>query len=737
MRPFVFQLAQENHLRGWVINSDHGIIIEAEGKYSSLAVFISKLQKKLPPLAKVYSMELSFLPLVGYKSFEIRESEVKEEPTVLILPDIATCPECIKELFNPADRRYFYPFINCTHCGPRFTIIHKLPYDRPHTSMQSFQMCDPCRREYEDPADRRFHAQPIACPRCGPQVELWDEAGEARASSYEAIKLAADFLRQGEILAFKGLGGFLLAVDAHNENAVRDLRIKKQREEKPFALMFPNLDLVKRYCSVNVVEERLLTSPETPIVLLKQRPNINIAPSVAPNNPYLGIMLPYSPLHILLMKEFGAPIVATSGNISEEPIVIDEKDGLRRLKGIARYFLIHNRPIVRHMDDSIARVILGQQIILRRARGYAPLPIVFSKELPQILAVGGQLKNTIAFSLKNKVFLSQHIGDLETLEAYRVFIRMIEDMCSMYKLELKAIACDLHPDYTSTRYAHGLGLPVIGVQHHHAHMASCMGENELEGKVLGVCWDGAGWGMDGNIWGGEFFVGDYYTFDRIATFRSFALPGAEKAIKEPRRMALSILLSIYGKDLWAKGDLLNRLAFSEEQLRILNQILANRALSPLCTSVGRLFDAASSLIGLAQVNRFEGQAAMMLEFAVQDPIPKYYNFALDHTSPMVVEWSPIFEGIIDDIRKAKTPGEIAAKFHNTLGQIILRIAELAGRDKIVLTGGVFQNRYLTEVTYRLLKEHHFQVHIHQRIPPNDGGISLGQILVAASRVGLS
>jgi hydrogenase maturation protein HypF len=769
-RPFIYRLATQFELHGWVLNSSQGVFIEVEGMEENLNSFLLRLQREKPTRAIIQSMEFSFLDPVGYNSFEIRKSEEAGEKTVLVLSDIASCQECRGEVFDSTDRRLLYPFTNCTNCGPRFTIIEALPYDRPNTSMKAFKMCTECNYEYENPLNRRFHAQPNACPLCGPTLEFWTSGGEVIARGDHALFAAVKALKFGKILALKGLGGFHLIVDARNERAIAKLRERKRREEKPFALMFPSLDLVKRYCQVSPFEERLLLSPESPIVLLRKNPEANdLAPSVAPVNPYLGVMLPYTPLHHILMQELGFPIVATSGNLKDEPIVTDEREALVRLRGIGEMFLVHNRPIIRHVDDSVVRIAVGRELLLRRARGYAPLPInaVVAHgcvALPKILAVGAHLKNTVAISLKDQVFISQHIGDLETQEAYESFQRVIKDFKKLYEFEPEVIACDMHPDYLSTKYARSLDLPIIEVQHHHAHVAACTAENQLEGPVLGVSWDGTGYGTDGTIWGGEFLLADFASFKRVCHLRTFRLPGGEKAIREPRRTALGVLYELFGEEAMERIVMARHTSpllhtFGEEELRILVHMIRKDINSPLTSSVGRLFDAVAALIGLRGWVSFEGQAAMDLEYITRDGIKSYYPFEfLDLTEPVpslskdssriekepelhssvssspsyIVDWAPMILAILEDIRKGVPADEIATKFHNTLSEVVTSVANLLGMERIVLTGGVFQNGYLTERTCRRLEEEGFKSYIHQRVPPNDGGISFGQVAVAAA-----
>ena len=818
-RPFVFRLAAELHLSGWVNNSSQGVFIEVEGPRAALEQFFLRLDTEKPPRSFIQSLESSWLDAAGYKKFEIRESQTGGGKTALILPDIAACPDCLHEVFDPANRRYRYPFTNCTHCGPRFSIIESLPYDRANTSMRKFTMCPQCQAEYDDPRDRRFHAQPNACPVCGPHLELWEcgdvsplsKRGHVRAlQNADALLAAAEAIRQGQIVAVKGLGGFHLMTDTRNDKAVRLLRERKHREERPFALMFPSLKVIKVECKVSPLEKRLLHSSEAPIVLLKKIANrkSQIVNSVAPGNPNLGVMLPYTPLHHLLMTELGFPVIATSGNLSDEPICTDEHEALERLGGIADLFLVHNRPIVRHVDDSVVRVMLDRELVLRRARGYAPLPIQMqnvecrmrnaargdarpTKTLksairnPQsaiVLAVGAHLKNTVALSVGNQVFISQHIGDLETEQAHAAFRHVIADFEKLYEAEPQIIAADLHPDYLSTKYANemtgragspqpaddaiGTGLreasprrashPTtvchVGVQHHIAHVLSCMAENEIAPPMLGVSWDGTGYGLDGTIWGGEFFIVTDNNIERVAHLRPFHLPGGDKAVKEPRRTALGLLYEISGDKVFKQEKLATITAFSAAEMTTLKTMLAKKLNSPLCSSVGRLFDAVASLTNLRQHIRFEGQAAMELEFALEGvETEEAYELRISsqfaiHNSPrrslrqsrgpqsaIILDWSPMIEAILADVKRGVSVGKISAKFHNALVEAIIAIAKRVGQNRVVLSGGCFQNRYLTERAVRRLLAEGFRPYWHQRVPPNDDGIALGQVVAALRR----
>ncbi len=739
-RPFIYRLATQLGLKGYVLNSIPGVMIEVEGNKEKLNQFLLKIEQEKPVNAVVYSLEFSFLDPIGYQNFTIKESKQLKESSPIILPDIAVCPDCIQEMYDVHDRRYLYPFINCTNCGPRFSIIESMPYDRPGTSMKIFEMCDDCRREYQDPANRRFHAQPIACPKCGPQVELWDSGGKRVTIQYNAIEETTRRIQEGQIIAIKGLGGYQLLVDARNDKAVTNLRMRKHREEKPFALMLPSIDDIKRICIISNFEKRLLCSPESPIVLLRKRDshsNISaLSENIAPDNPYLGIMLPYTPIHHLLMNNLKIPIVATSGNLSEEPIAINESEALEKLGGITDFFLIHNRPIVRHVDDSIVRVIMGRELVLRRARGYAPLPIQFipedekiSEKYPKYLAVGAHLKNTVAVGDKNTAVISQHIGDLSTEESFNAFERVIEDLQKLYKIKPDTIITDFHPDYLSTKYAEGRDENILYVQHHEAHIAACRAENQITGAALGISWDGTGYGWDKLIWGGEFFISDEKAIEHVGQFRRFPLPGGELAIKEPRRSAVGALYEIFGNEIF-RWNYLYQDTFSELDLPVLQKMLEKRLNCPLTSSVGRLFDAIASLLNICQKITYEGQAAMMLEYVADRESKQSYGFEIRENKLLNIDWQLIFNEILEDIKNNVSIGTISMKFHHTLAEIILNIAKYLGIVKVALSGGCFQNAILLESTITLLEQHGFRVYWHQRVPPNDGGISLGQIALA-------
>ncbi len=732
-RPFIFRLSKELNLTGWVLNSSQGVFIEVEGSKTILDRFMLRIQSEKPDPAFIQSFEASFLDCVGYEGFSIRESRDEGAKTVLVLPDIATCPACLAEISDPNNRRFQYPFTNCTLCGPRYSIIQSLPYDRAQTTMSGFEMCQACAAEYQNPEDRRFHAQPNACPDCGPQLAAWDQQGNVLESGQDALLLSVEQLQAGKIIALKGIGGFQLLVDAGNAEAVERLRKRKKRNEKPFAVMIGSVTAVKQVCRVNAFEERLLCSAEAPIVILDRgdaSDRSSIAATVAPGNPTLGVMLPYTPLHHTLMSQMGRPIVATSGNISDEPICIDEDEALKKLSDIADFFLVHDRPIARHVDDSVVRMVKGREMMMRRSRGYAPMPITLKQKCSGVLAVGAHQKNSVALQIGNNAFVSQHIGDLETEESVVSFQEAITSLCRLYDAKPDLIVCDQHPDYISTRYAESTDIPVKQIQHHHAHVSACMAENQLEGPVLGVAWDGTGYGPDQTIWGGEFLLIGDQSYERVISLRPFRLPGSAKAVKEPRRSALGILFEIFGKSVLDMTHLPLMQSFSEKELQVLIGMLQTGFNSPQTSSIGRLFDAVASLIDLRQTISFEGQAAMELEFTthgLSDEV--HYTCSLADT----VDWAPMINELLDDIGNGTGPGLMALKFHNCLVEMIVQVAKKVDVEKVALSGGCFQNRYLTERSIDRLEAEGFRPYWHQRLPPNDGGISVGQLFAAGQK----
>lgn len=753
-RPFIHRLATEHELAGWVNNTSRGVQIEVDGDHGRLSNFLLRIEREAPVHSSIDSLEAEWLDPGGFRGFEIRESAATGNPTALIPPDTAICAECLREVLDPANRRHGHAFANCTHCGPRFSIIEDVPYDRARTSMKGFPMCAECRAEYENPRDRRFHAQPNACPSCGPQLALWDRAGAVLRTRASALRAAAEELRQGSIVAVKGLGGFHLMVVADHPVAVARLRRLKGREEKPLALMLSGVDAAREFCEVDPVEERLLCSPQAPIVLLRRhggdagRGPVPPLEGVAPGNPYLGVMMPTTALHHLLLREIRRPVVATSGNLRDEPICIDEREALERLGGIADVLLVHDRPIVRHVDDSVVRVVLGRELVLRRARGFAPLPVALPSSLDSgktVLAVGAHLKSAIALSVGSNAFLGQHLGDLETVQALEAHHRSVEDIQRLRRAPAEVVAADAHPGYASSRMAARLGRPVIPVQHHFAHLLSCLTENNLTAPALGVVWDGTGDGTDGTIWGGEFLVAREKGFERVGWMRTFPLPGGEAAVREPRRAALGLLFELFGEALWDMKDLPTLQAFTASERNVLRGALKGRINAPRTSSVGRLFDAVSSLTGLRQIAGYEGQAAMELEFAAESP-ESDVAFGADHSfvwrdagepdragrirPGMTADWGGMVRSMLDDRRTGMAPAIVARRFHEALARCVVPVAERVGLENVALGGGCFQNRLLAEMTVARLSEAGFRPCWHRRVPPNDGGLALGQVVAA-------
>jgi len=737
-RPFIYNLSQKHSLKGWVLNNEQGVFIDAEGEDGNLDRFIQEIPKLAPPLSRIETFQVNYLEPIGYHLFEIRKSEEAKDKFVLISPDVATCDQCFSELFSPQNFRYRYPFINCTLCGPRFTIIKDIPYDRPKTTMEPFQMCSHCQSEYENPSDRRFHAQPNACPTCGPSLRLVDREG--KEISGDPIEETLALLEKGQIVAIKGLGGFHLACDAKNQEAVSTLRSRKYREDKPFAVMCQDIEEIRRHCELSLEEERLLLSTARPIVILKRKKGGEIAPAVAPYQHTLGVMLPYSPLHHLLLQGALKTLVMTSGNISDEPICYKNEEAFRRLSKIADYFLFHNRDIHIRCDDSVTRVVDAKPYILRRSRGYVPFPIKLSFPIEQILACGGELKNTFCLTRDRYAFLSHHIGDLENIETLASFEEGIEHVKKLFYIEPKAVVYDLHPDYLSTKYALSLpDLPKVGVQHHHAHIVSCMVENGIEGEVIGVAFDGTGFGTDQTIWGGEFLKADRKDFVRIAHLKPVPMPGGTMAIKEPWRMAMAYLEEAFGGE-WSnlKIDFLKRIDLKKWD--ILKTAIQRRLNTPLTSSMGRLFDAVSSLLSIRDHANYEGQAAIELEMIADEAVRGSYSFHIVHKEEgtMWIDLSETIREIIYDLEEGLPTPEISGKFHQTISRLITDTCKIIrsreGLNRVVLSGGVFQNTLLLSQVTGELKESKFEVYTHHLVPTNDGGISLGQAVVAHMRL---
>jgi hydrogenase maturation protein HypF len=738
-RPFVYALAARHRLGGFVRNRAGTVAIEVEGEPAALDRFVTDLAGRPPPLARIEHLSCEPLPPRGDREFRIADSEAGAPGDVFISPDVATCADCRAELFDPADRRYGYAFLNCTNCGPRLTIITGAPYDRSRTTMAAFPMCPACRAEYDDPTNRRFHAQPTACPACGPHLRLLDADGQLLRSA-DPIGSFAQALLAGQVGAMKGLGGYHLACDARSAAAVAELRRRKHRDEKPFAVMLPDADAAAALCEVGPVERELLHSPQAPIVLLRKRAVGPIADGVAPRNPWLGVMLPYAPAHHLLMREVGgAPLVMTSGNRSDEPIAYRD-DAPEKLAGIADLFLTHNRPIHVRCDDSVTRVVDGIELPVRRSRGYAPrpVPLPFACGRP-VLAVGGQLKATFALGRGNHAFLSHHLGDLDHFEAYRAFEHDLPLFEQLVGFTPECLVCDLHPDYATTRYVEGradrTGRPLLRVQHHHAHMASCMAENGLTEPVVGVTLDGTGYGPDGAIWGGEFLTGDYRHYRRAAHLRYVRMPGGDQAVREPWRMAVAHLLDA-GRD-----DPPATLAVPAADLRVVRQMLDRGLNAPPTSSAGRLFDAVAALAGVRHRVSYEGQAAIELErLAAETPADGIYPFeiaaGLEGQHPeLVVDTRPLVRAVASDADAGTEAPVIARRFHTTVAEVIAavcgRVRADTGLGAVVLSGGVFLNAVLTTEVCARLRRDGFRAYRHRLVPPGDGGLSLGQLAVAA------
>lgn len=736
-RPFVYRLAANAGLTGWVQNTPAGVFIEAQGPDGELAAFLCNLREQAPPLAVITAVESKEIPTKDEAAFTILASGAGEN-SIQIAPDGDVCDDCLRELFDPGDRRFRYPFINCTNCGPRFTIITGVPYDRPFTTMAAFPLCPECRSEYENPGDRRFHAQPVACPVCGPRLELQDAAGSVVDGN--PLDTAIALLREGKIIALKGLGGYHLAVDACNADAVRELRVRKKRDEKPFAIMSATVADVAGYALFDGTEQRLLEGPEKPIVILRKRTGNSIAPLVAPANGYFGVMLPSTPLHHLLLRDSFRALVMTSGNLSDEPIAYRDDDARARLNGIADFFLVHNRGIHTRTDDSVIRVFQGKPIFLRRSRGYVPRAIVLPAAQDSVLAVGAELKGTVCLTRGDRAFLSQHIGDLQNDAVLRSLEETVDHLQRILAIRPALVAHDLHPDYLSTVYAQDRpDLPRFPVQHHHAHLASCMAENGLDGDVIGVIFDGTGYGTDGTIWGGEFLVGGYRGYRRRGHFRQVPLPGGDAAVREPFRMALAYLYAAFGRELFDLPlPLLGEIP--AEQRGLFSAMLEKRLNSPLTSSCGRLFDAVASLVGLRQRVSYEGQAAIELEaLAEQSETCSVYPFAIEEAENVTtLDFAPLFRGMARDVAAGRERAELARAFHNTLAGATAAVCDgirrETGIERVVLSGGVFQNKLLTEGILTLLAERGFRVFTQRLAPPNDGGLALGQAIIAGRSI---
>ena len=732
-RPFIYQLAERFGLDGCVCNDTRGVTIEVEGREKVLRRFVAAIRREKPPLASIQSVDVLTIPVRGDSGFRILQSVLDETRRAQIAPDSFVCDDCLAELFDPSDRRYRYPFINCTNCGPRYTIVTGIPYDRPLTTMVDFPQCADCQAEYDDPASRRFHAQPNTCASCGPQLQLVAPDGST-GDSADPLGAAVRCLKAGQIVAIKGLGGYHLAVDAADRDAVAELRRRKQREERPFALMAKNLQVAAKLAAFGADEARLLQGVERPIVLLKKRSGHGLAENIAPGNRCFGVMLPYTPLHHLLMQHFDA-LVMTSANLSDEPIAFEDDDARRRLAAVADAFLSHNRRIHTRTDDSIGRIMADRPMLLRRSRGFVPRGIAMPVENSAVLAVGAELKNTICLTRGDRAFLSQHIGDLKNLEVYDSFRKTISHLQELLAVEPQRVGHDLHPDYYSTRYAlEESGLPAVAVQHHHAHLASCLAEQCIREPAIGVIFDGIGYGADGHIWGGEFLVGDLKEYQRLGHLKYQPMPGGDLATRQPWRMALSYLMGIFGE---IPGDLQCFADLAEHDLRLVCQAMDRNINTPLTSSCGRLFDAVASIIGLRQIVSFEGQAAMELEMLADPSQSTAYPCPLSHQDDQIIcDPAQMLESIVKDHLSGVGADRLAGRFHLSLAIMIEEVCDQlrqqTGLKQVVLSGGVFQNCLLTEMVASRLEKSGLAVLTHSLVPPNDGGLALGQATVAAS-----
>jgi hydrogenase maturation protein HypF len=739
-RPFVYRLAFDAGLSGSVRNNASGVVVEVQGQANSIEQFLARLRNEAPPLSQISQISVSDLTSVGETEFRIVDSEKEHNVRTLISPDVAVCEDCLREMLDPTDRRFRYPFINCTNCGPRFTIVRSIPYDRPATSMAPFRMCAACQAEYDDPRSRRFHAQPDACWSCGPRLELWDNDGNP-LNSHGPIAATVEALKAGKVVAVKGLGGFHLAADALNPVAVRLLRERKRRVEKPFAVMVPNLNAAAEFCELNDAEQKALQSIQRPIVLLKKKKTCPIPDQIAPYLNELGVFLPYTPLHHLLFLDGGfKALVMTSANASEEPIAIGNIEARDRLRGLADYYLVHNREILRRCDDSVVRVSQGTARQLRRSRGFVPVPIQLHQELPAILAVGGELKNTVCLTSGGQAFLSQHIGDLENLAAYSFLEEVSDHLQHVLEIQPAILAHDLHPAYLSTQWARKQQrMKLVAVQHHHAHIASCMTENHLDGEVIGFAFDGTGFGADGHIWGGEGLIAGYQSFTRAAHFDYVPMPGGEAAIREPWRMALGYLCHYFGRDfLRLKLPFLN--AIDAKKVNVVLKMVERNVNSPLTSSCGRLFDAVAAIAGIRQVVNYEGQAAIELEAAIDPPLTEAgYPFELiSDGDGWIIAMRSMFEALLHDLEKGVSSQIVSARFHLGIVEVWVHLANLlrerTNLNRVCLSGGTFNNQVLTQHLTARLERDDFLVFTQSQVPCGDGGLSLGQALVAGHNV---
>lgn len=732
-RPFVYNLARRLQLGGWVLNNSQGVELEIEGGDESITAFLCELRESAPTLAVLDEVVTVACALTGEQEFCIKQSMEQGKRRAWVSPDVGTCADCQQEIMSLADRRYGYGFTNCTNCGPRYSIIKDVPYDRSATTMKDFKMCPSCQSEYDDPTNRRFHAQPNACPQCGPQYTLISQAG--KVASCDVFKETRALIAAGYIVAIKGLGGYHLACDAQNEEAVSKLRHRKIREDKPFAVMCGSIERAKQLCIISKAEETLLTREKRPIVLLEKTVNYDLATSIAPSNPYLGVMLPYVPAHWLLLHEQDVWVM-TSGNVSDEPIAYDDQDVQRRLQDIADYFLVHNRDIYQPMDDSVVRMVLDQQYILRRSRGFAPAPLRISQEMPSVLATGGEVKNAFCLTQGPFVFMSPHIGDLENLATYTAYLSAIDHYKKLFAATPTVVAYDLHPEYLATKYALTLAIPHVGVQHHHAHIASVLAEHGLQEQVIGVAFDGTGYGGDGTLWGGEFLIADAGDFVRAGHCQYLPLPSGAKAIKEPWRLTAWVLYNLYGSNFTTRMPNFARSLPLGWELMI--AATAKGINAPLTSSAGRLFDIAAGILGIGRVVHYEGQAAVELELAAWQGQGDLLPYTISTGQPRVLDFMSTFAALAEGVRQGENISSLAAGFHSTVAQAVVDMVCLISQDtglkKVALSGGVWQNRILLTKVVGMLQQTGFEIYTNQQVPLNDGGLALGQALVAGTKI---
>lgn len=733
-RPFVYKIAVKNNLKGWVNNTSKGVFIDLEGSDDNIESFLYSLQHEAPPLAKINEVFIEEREIRNYSNFEIKYSiEDGEEPVVLIPPDVSICDKCLGEINNPNNKRYRYPFTNCTNCGPRFSIIEKLPYDRPVTTMKAFKMCSKCEEEYKNPLDRRFHAQPNACSECGPKLQLLDNEGKEIKCDDE-IQEAISMIKKGKIIAIKGIGGFHLVCDGTNEKVINILRDRKKRPKKPLAVMMKDLNTVKEYCVVDDIEEKVLKSYKRPIILLDKINDSKLPCELAPDNNTIGVMLPYTPLHYLLFEEDIKVLVMTSANVSGQPMIYENHEAVSKLKNIVDYFLVHDRDIYIPVDDSVCRVILGEERVIRPSRGYTPISFALNSG-KKVLAYGSHLKNTFAIANEENGFISQYIGDMENLETINNFERNLMHFKDLYKIEPDVIAYDMHPNYWSKNLVDIEEIKKVPVQHHHAHIVSCMFENDVSDTVIGVALDGTGYGVDEKIWGCEFLICNYREFKRVGHLNYFHIPGGESAIKEPWKVLVSILYKTYGKNMY---ELLPK-SIDINKAKILEKMVLENINSPLCSSMGRLFDGVAALLGFDRASTFEGEAAIYLESICDKSEKGYYQCNIDYNdNNYVINTNELIIGIVKDLNDNLNKGKIARKFHNTLIKIIIVMCSKVrvdnGVNKVALSGGVFCNEILLTGTYKGLISEGFDVYTHRKVPSNDSGISLGQLVIGRERV---